>query len=72
MCSKWWELFCVNGWASFTLMRKLKLLRQKLKRWNVKVYGNLDTKIKSCEKVIDKLENMGDKRNLNVAEAKEL
>lgn len=70
--TEWWGSFHVNGQANFTLMRKLKLLKHELKRWNVELYGNLGTKIQKCEKVIDKLENLGDQRNLNEVEAEEM
>jgi hypothetical protein len=39
---KWWDSFSFHGTASFVLTCKLKSLKQNLKTWNAKVFGNVE------------------------------
>lgn len=36
----------MDGWRIFCFKEKLKKLKEKLKIWNVEVFGNVETKVK--------------------------
>ena len=38
--ASWWNDFNLSGWEGYKLMTKLKLIKGKLKRWNVEVFGD--------------------------------
>ena len=38
----WWESDNFNGFASFILAKKLKVVKSKLKEWNRDVFGKVD------------------------------
>ena len=38
---QWWNGYCFLGSPSFILARKLKALKDDLKKWNKEVFGNL-------------------------------
>ena len=40
-----WDAFNVYGSSSFVLAKKLNFLNSKLKVWNRRVFGHLDTKL---------------------------
>jgi len=41
LVKKWWEEVEVEGFASFVLARKLKFVKEQLKKWNKKVFGDI-------------------------------
>ena len=44
MVRGWWEAYQFDGTPSFILTRKLKALKLDLKKWNAKVFGNVEHK----------------------------
>lgn len=38
---EWWNGAKVEGWTNFCFMRKLKAMKEKLKMWNVEVFGDI-------------------------------
>ncbi|KAF5201986.1 hypothetical protein FRX31_008430 [Thalictrum thalictroides] len=43
---EWWSTFEVEGRASYVWWKKVKLLKDELKVWNVEVFGRIDLQIK--------------------------
>ncbi|CAL5341169.1 unnamed protein product [Camellia sinensis] len=65
---KIWTESHVNGWAGFKCLRKLRLLKEALKRWNLEVFGKVDFKLKQLEKEIHVLDLVAEQRLLTDAE----
>lgn len=61
---KWKELR-VQRWGSFVIKEKLKLLKQHLKVWNTRSFGNMDDKIQQATKDIKQLDDKGELRSLS-------
>ena len=38
---KWWEEEEVEGYAIYVLARKLKVVKDELKKWNIEVFGDI-------------------------------
>lgn len=51
-----WNEFRGFGWNASVLKEKFKFLKQKIKSWNVDVFGNVDIKIKHLEVEISSLD----------------
>ncbi|KAG5549689.1 hypothetical protein RHGRI_014853 [Rhododendron griersonianum] len=49
---EWWNSYSVMGKPSFVLAKKLKLLKEDLRKWNSEVFGNLKDK---KDKVVDEI-----------------
>jgi len=41
LVKKWWEEVEVEGFASFVIVRKLKFVKEELKKWNKEVFGDI-------------------------------
>lgn len=41
LIKEWWKEFRVDGWAGFKLATKLKLLKGKIKEWQLITLGTL-------------------------------
>ncbi|XP_028085234.1 uncharacterized protein LOC114286280 [Camellia sinensis] len=65
---KIWAESHVNGWAGFKCLRKLRLLKAALKRWNLEVFGKVDFKLKQLEEEIHVLDLVAEQRLLTDAE----
>ncbi|KAL8511127.1 hypothetical protein ACS0TY_017812 [Phlomoides rotata] len=55
-----WVNYIVDGWGSFIVKEKLKLLKADLKEWNKQVFGNLDEKIERHKQAIHELDLIDD------------
>ena len=60
--ASWWNDFNLSGWEGYKFMTKLKLIKGKLKKWNVEVFG--DTRMKKHSMLrrireLDFLESLG-------------
>ncbi|KAL8536611.1 hypothetical protein ACS0TY_011982 [Phlomoides rotata] len=54
-CSKW-ESYNVNGWKSYSLKEKLRMLKQDLKGWSREAFGSLHFKMESQRETIERLD----------------
>ena len=54
--ARWWTEFNPPGWEGYKLMTKLKLIKGKLKKWNVDVFGDTRLKKQSMLKRIKELD----------------
>ena len=68
----WWESYNVLGAPSFVLANKLKLLKNDLKKWNVKVFGNVEDQVRKLWQGLSDLEMIEDSRALLEEERLEL
>lgn len=41
-----WSGVRVQGWKAYVIKEKLKLMKYALRRWNLEVLGNIDSKLK--------------------------
>ncbi|GFZ14522.1 zinc finger nuclease 3 [Actinidia rufa] len=57
---KWWEGYEVSGSASFCLARKLRWLKEDLKRWNREVFGRVESRLAN---LMEELKRCCKKRN---------
>lgn len=58
----WWDECLVPGWEGYKFMKKLKHVKEKLKVWNVDVFGDIKVRKKvflQKLEVLDKLESEG-------------
>ncbi|KAL7161405.1 hypothetical protein ACSBR2_041963 [Camellia fascicularis] len=53
---KVWDSTRVHGWASYIIMEKLRALKVALKRWNVEVFGDVDSNLKEAESELHALD----------------
>lgn len=51
-----WSDFRVFGWEAYIVKEKMKLLKVKLKIWNLEVFGNIDHNLKALEEDISSLD----------------
>ena len=65
---EWWASFIVNGTASFRLATKLKLLKGRLKAWELENRGSCKHRKKDVLNQIASLETIQEQRTLNVGE----
>jgi hypothetical protein len=42
LVKQWWDSYLFQGSRSFVFARKLKALKLDLKKWNEKVFGNVE------------------------------
>jgi hypothetical protein len=47
----------INGCPMYTLNAKLKILKNKLKKWNIEVYGNVHAYVDDAEKKLANIQN---------------
>ncbi|KAL5566826.1 hypothetical protein UlMin_029990 [Ulmus minor] len=57
-CEKWWRVIEVEGWESYKIMEKLRVLKEYIKVWNKEIFG--DTRIIKKE-VVDKIDEIDKK-----------
>ncbi|KAL8523184.1 hypothetical protein ACS0TY_013234 [Phlomoides rotata] len=55
-CDKKWNSYNVQGWKSFILKEKLKLLKADLKTWSRDIFGEMNQKMEVQKETIDKLD----------------
>lgn len=65
---KIWVEVEAHGWAGFVLWKKLKTLKEVIRKWNVEVYGNLTLNIKKDEKELHVLDLAAETRILDDSE----
>lgn len=63
-----WAETNVDGWASFKCLRKLKVLRLSLKKWNLEIFGNVVFIFKQLEGELYALDLAAEVRLLNESE----
>ncbi|CAL5437338.1 unnamed protein product [Camellia sinensis] len=63
-----WESTNVHGWASYTIMAKLRALKVTLKRWNVDVFGDMDSNLQDVESELHSLDLQFESRELDAVE----
>ncbi|KAL8483361.1 hypothetical protein ACS0TY_026168 [Phlomoides rotata] len=59
-CASKWNSYQVDGWATFRLKEKLKLLRGDLKVWNREVFGMIEHNIDEKQKEVEKWDCIDD------------
>ncbi|CAL5351826.1 unnamed protein product [Camellia sinensis] len=68
MVAKVWLEAEVDGWAGYSLSKKLGFLKKHLKEWNVSVFGSLTSQLKLAEEEFHQLEPLAESRELLAAE----
>ncbi|XP_057477777.1 uncharacterized protein LOC130765384 [Actinidia eriantha] len=53
----WWEKYEVSGSPSYCLARKLRLLKEDLKRWNREVFGRVEIRLATLTEELQALES---------------
>ena len=53
--AKWWNDSVPSGWEGLKFMKKLKLIKGKMKKWNAEVFGDMKSKKQSLLRRIKKL-----------------
>ena len=64
--AKWWKDVTPTGWEGYKFMTKLKIIKQKVKKWNAEVFGDLrlqKTSLIRKIKDLDVLESSGNWNN---------
>ncbi|XP_028082530.1 uncharacterized protein LOC114283868 [Camellia sinensis] len=56
LVKKTWLEAEAHGWVGFVLWKKLKILKEVIRKWNVEVYGNLTLNIKKAEEELHVLD----------------
>ena len=64
----WWEEIEVGGFASFVLARKLKLVKEELKKWNKEVFGDIKLRKYNLMGSINELNMKEESESLSSAE----
>ncbi|GFZ13043.1 signal peptide peptidase [Actinidia rufa] len=54
---KWWDGYVVQGSPSYCLARKLRWLKEDLKRWNMEVFGRIEMRLSIPTKELQALES---------------
>ncbi|GFZ14802.1 hypothetical protein Acr_24g0009920 [Actinidia rufa] len=57
LVGKWWEGYEVFGNLSYCLARKLRLLKEDLKRWNMEVFGRVEIRLATFMEELQVLES---------------
>ncbi|GFZ14619.1 hypothetical protein Acr_24g0008090 [Actinidia rufa] len=57
LITKWWQGYSVYGSPSYCLARKLRLLKEDLKRWNIEIYGRVETRLANLTEELKVLES---------------
>lgn len=55
---RWWSECTVTGWEGFKFMKKLKFVKEKLKSWNVEVFGDIKGRKKDILKELNSLDKL--------------
>jgi hypothetical protein len=63
-----WRGFRCNGWMSFVLKEKLKMLKFRLKEWHIVEYGDMEANIDKLVGDIHDLDVRGEEGGLNEEE----
>ncbi|XP_071688812.1 uncharacterized protein [Rutidosis leptorrhynchoides] len=71
-CEARWTGYEVEGWAAFTLNKKLRLLKSDLRAWNVSQRDNDEFDLNNCLRDIKNLKEYLKTRNLTEQEIAEL
>ncbi|XP_026459289.1 uncharacterized protein LOC113359946 [Papaver somniferum] len=56
LIKNWWESFSVSGNAGFVFCKKLQLLKQKLREWSKREYGDLERRLEELEDTFNNLD----------------
>lgn len=59
VCRKW-DSYRINGWGSFIIKEKLKLLKEDLKKWNAEIFGKVENNIEKLRQDIQQLDIIDD------------
>ena len=54
---KWWEGYVVHGSPSYRLARKLRWLKEDLKRWNREIFGRIEIRLANLSEELQGLES---------------
>ena len=54
--ARWWNVFNPSGWEGYKFMKKLKLIKGQLKKWNMEVFGDTRFKKQSLLRRIKELD----------------
>ncbi|XP_028054290.1 uncharacterized protein LOC114258520 [Camellia sinensis] len=65
LVKKTWVEAQVFGWAGFVVKTKFLILKSKLKKWNIEVFGNVESKLKVAEAELYSLDFEAEGRDLN-------
>jgi len=60
----WWSSYCFQGSPSFIFAQKLKALKNDLKRWNEKEFGNVESRKKACMEELCALDRLEEQHGL--------
>ena len=66
----WWRGIEVRGTTSYRLAAKMKEIKQKLKVWNIEVFGNLEGNKSSALQQVDFWDRVESERSLSLEETK--
>ena len=66
----WWRGIEVRGTTSYRLAAKMKEIKQKLKVWNIEVFGNLEGNKSSALQQVDFWNRVESERSLSLEETK--
>lgn len=64
MVNGWWSSFDVTGAPDYILAVKLKMLKGKLKEWNLNNYGSLENRKTEILNEVQNLDRSQEQRNL--------
>lgn len=53
----------VSGYAGFKIGKKLRVLKDQIKRWNREVFGHIDESREALSKVVEDLDMEGENRS---------
>ncbi|GLT98877.1 hypothetical protein SLE2022_163520 [Rubroshorea leprosula] len=65
-----WKMMQIEGWAAYKCKQKLKLLKEECKRWNDRVFGNVEIRSDNLRKEIERLDKKCKVEGLNEIEVK--
>ncbi|GLT40902.1 hypothetical protein SLA2020_150000 [Shorea laevis] len=60
-----WKNLQIEGWAAYKCKQKLKLLKEECKKWNSKVFGNVEVTFDNLVQQIEKLDKKSEEGGLN-------
>ncbi|GKU89268.1 hypothetical protein SLEP1_g3431 [Rubroshorea leprosula] len=66
-----WKTMQIEGWAAYKCKQKLKLLKEECKRWNDRVFGNVEARSDKLRNEIERLDKKCEVEGLNEAEVKQ-
>ncbi|XP_028069253.1 uncharacterized protein LOC114271810 [Camellia sinensis] len=65
---KVWDSTNVHGWACCIIMENLRTLKVALKKWNVEVFGDVESELKEAESVLHSMDLQSEVRELTEEE----